>query len=360
MRLDAATASRASQAPPPPPAVTVVRAAAEDIRPTFRFTGRIEAISKVDLRARVDGFLEKRLFTEGADVKEGDLLFVIEKGLYQAAVDEAKAGVEKAEAALKLAEIELTRQSELVQRNVGAAGKARRSHRAKQGEARGDGAGAEGRLERAELQLGYTDIRSPIAGRIGRANVSVGNFVGAVERRVGDDRQPGSDLCRLSGDPARNAGFRKERGESARRGEIGVPPTRRRQPLRPDRQDRFPRRDGEPGHRHGPGPRDLSQSRPLSGRRPAGRGRGRGRRGREARSWCRGRHCSSIRRAHSCWWSTRTNKVQVRRVEIGGPRGTNIDRAQGARRRASASSPKAFRGCGPARSCSRPKSSRRA
>ena len=108
----------------PPPAVTVVKAATEDIRPTFRFTGRIEAVSKVDLRARVDGFLEKRLFTEGADVKEGDLLFVIEKGLYQAAVDEAQAGVEKAEASLKLAEVEFARQSELVQtqrRNSGAA-----------------------------------------------------------------------------------------------------------------------------------------------------------------------------------------------------------------------------------------------
>ena len=62
------------------------------IGPRRRFTGRVEAGDKVDLRARVDGFLEKRLFNEGADVKEGDLLFVIEKGLYQAAVDEAKAG----------------------------------------------------------------------------------------------------------------------------------------------------------------------------------------------------------------------------------------------------------------------------
>src|SRR5688572_6232326 len=110
-----------AQAPAaPPPAVTVVKAVAENIRPTFRFTGRIEAVSKVDLRARIDGFLEKRLFTEGADVKEGDLLFQIEKGLYQAAVDEARAGIATAEAALKLADVEFSRQSELVQKNVGA------------------------------------------------------------------------------------------------------------------------------------------------------------------------------------------------------------------------------------------------
>src|SRR6202171_675113 len=65
----------------PPPAVTVVKVAAAEIKPATTFTGRIEAKDKVDLRARVDGFLEKRSFTEGADVREGELLFVIEKGV---------------------------------------------------------------------------------------------------------------------------------------------------------------------------------------------------------------------------------------------------------------------------------------
>src|SRR5476649_1689866 len=77
----------APQASAPPPAVTVVKVASADVKSTASFTGRVEAMFKVDLRARVDGFLEKRLFKEGADVKEGELLFVIEKGLYQAAVD---------------------------------------------------------------------------------------------------------------------------------------------------------------------------------------------------------------------------------------------------------------------------------
>ena len=132
---------------------------------------------KVDLRARVDGFLEKRLFIEGADVKEGELLFVIEKGLYQAAVEEAKAGVETAEATLKLADLELTRQPELVQRSVAAQARLDDAS-AKQGEARGNLLAQKAALERAELQLTYTDIRAPITGRIGRANISVGNFVG--------------------------------------------------------------------------------------------------------------------------------------------------------------------------------------
>src|SRR6202521_2112698 len=80
----------------PPPAVTVVKVTAAEIKPATTFTGRIEAKNKVDLRVRVDGFLEKRLFDEGMDVKEGELLFVIEKGLYQAAVDQAKAALETA------------------------------------------------------------------------------------------------------------------------------------------------------------------------------------------------------------------------------------------------------------------------
>jgi membrane fusion protein (multidrug efflux system) len=168
----------AAQPTPPPPAVTVVRAVAEDIRPQFRFTGRIEAINKVDLRARVDGFLEKRLFTEGADVKEGELLFVIEKGLYEAAVNEAKASLEKAEATLKLADIEFNRQSDLVQRNVAAQARLDDTA-AKQGEARGTVLAQKAALERALLNLSYTDIHAPIAGRIGRANIAVGNFVGA-------------------------------------------------------------------------------------------------------------------------------------------------------------------------------------
>jgi len=169
---------QAAQAPaPPPPAVTVVQAVSEDIRPTFRFTGRIEAVSKVDLRARVDGFLEKRLFTEGADVKEGELLFVIEKGLYQAAVDEAKAGVATADASLKLADVDFSRQSELVQKSVGAQARLDEAT-AKQGEARGNVLAQKASLDKALLNLGYTDIRAPIAGRIGRANVAVGNFVG--------------------------------------------------------------------------------------------------------------------------------------------------------------------------------------
>lgn len=167
----------APQAAAPPPAVTVIKVAAADVKPTASFTGRVEAMFKVDLRARVDGFLEKRLFREGADVKEGELLVVIEKGNYKAAVNQAKAGIATAEATLKLADIEVGRQTELFARNVGAQARVDEVT-AKQGEARGNLLAQKAALEKAELQLSYTDITAPIAGRIGKANISEGNFVG--------------------------------------------------------------------------------------------------------------------------------------------------------------------------------------
>jgi membrane fusion protein (multidrug efflux system) len=155
----------------------VVAVAQEDIKPTVTFTGRVQARDKVELRARVEGFLQKRLFEEGQDVKEGDLLFVIEPDSYKASVDEIKASIQKAEAALTLASIEVDRASQLVQRQTGTQQRLDEAN-AKQADARGELARQQAALEKAELQLSYTEIRAPIAGRIGRATVSVGNFVG--------------------------------------------------------------------------------------------------------------------------------------------------------------------------------------
>ena len=84
----------------PPPAVTVATVSSKDVSPTYQFLGRVVAVDTVDLRARVEGFLEKRLFAEGADVKAGDLLFTIEKDQFQAQLDQAKANVAAAQATL--------------------------------------------------------------------------------------------------------------------------------------------------------------------------------------------------------------------------------------------------------------------
>ena len=102
------------------PAVTVVKVEEREITPAVSFTGRIEAKDKVDLRARVEGFLDQRLFEEGQDVKAGELLFVIEKAPYQAEIENVDATIARAQATLDLAEIERRRQAELVKKQATA------------------------------------------------------------------------------------------------------------------------------------------------------------------------------------------------------------------------------------------------
>jgi membrane fusion protein (multidrug efflux system) len=156
--------------------VTVALVTAKDIRPTASFTGRVEGVDKVDLRARVSGFLEKTPFKEGQDVKPGDLLFSMEKGQYQAAVDQAQGNLEAAEAALSLATIEVKRQTDLVAKNAAPQQLADLAIAKQQG-AMGTVAQLKAALEQAKLDLGYTEISSPIAGRIGRSKYSIGNFI---------------------------------------------------------------------------------------------------------------------------------------------------------------------------------------
>lgn len=159
------------------PSVSVTQVVEKDIRPSISFTGRVEAVDKVDLRARVDGFLEKKLFTEGQDVKQDDLLFVMEKGQYQAAVDQAQGAIESAQAGLALANIEVERQTTLVAKSAAAQNQLDLAI-AKQSEAKGSLTQLNAALEKAKLDLGYTEIRAPIDGRIGRSIYSIGNFIG--------------------------------------------------------------------------------------------------------------------------------------------------------------------------------------
>jgi membrane fusion protein, multidrug efflux system len=145
-----------------------------EVTPGLSFNGRVVAVDEVQLRARVTGFLEQRLFEEGADVDAGDLLFVIEKAPYQAVVEQRRA---RAEANRANTAVQLQRGEELVKnKNISQAEVDQR--RAADQMAAAKILEAQAALKQAQLNLGYTEIRAPIAGRISRADFSSGNLVG--------------------------------------------------------------------------------------------------------------------------------------------------------------------------------------
>ena len=161
----------------PPPAVLVQPAELRSMAKQAEFVGRAEALEKVDLRARVQGFLGPRLFKDGDDVKEGQVVFTIEKEPFEAAVDQRKAQLASAQAKLANADQQLQRATELApNRNIPLERLDQR--RAEQGEAKAAVMEAEANLRDAQIKLSYTDIKTPISGRIGRAAVSPGNLVG--------------------------------------------------------------------------------------------------------------------------------------------------------------------------------------
>jgi membrane fusion protein, multidrug efflux system len=159
-----------------PPAVGVVTVSAKDLTETTEFNGRIEATDIVNVVARVSAFLEGRLFTEGADVKKGDILFQLERAPYEADVEAKQAAVTEAQAALENARIAFDRADTLRKTGSGsqsALDDATASQRSTEAQVRA----AKAALRTAQINLGYTKIISPIDGRIGRAGVTVGNVV---------------------------------------------------------------------------------------------------------------------------------------------------------------------------------------
>jgi membrane fusion protein (multidrug efflux system) len=161
----------------PPPAVLVQPAELKPLVAQAEFIGRAAAVDKVDLQARVKGFLGPRKFTDGDEVKEGQILFTIEPEPYQATVDQKVAARDAAKAALDNAEIALKRSADLLRTNTGT--QATYDQRlSEQLQAKAQLESAEASLREAQIQLSYTEIKSPITGRIGRAAVSPGNIVG--------------------------------------------------------------------------------------------------------------------------------------------------------------------------------------
>jgi membrane fusion protein, multidrug efflux system len=165
-----------AQGAPPPPAVSVAPVVSRQISDTSDYVGRVAAIDKVDIVARVQGFLEERKFVEGQLVKKGDLLFRIEQDTYKAAVEQARANLAKAKATEVNAKLQLERGKELV-RNNNIPQATVDQRQADEDAAQAGVMEAQAALDQAEINLGYTEIRSPIDGRIGIAIFTEGNLV---------------------------------------------------------------------------------------------------------------------------------------------------------------------------------------
>ncbi|WP_164695076.1 efflux RND transporter periplasmic adaptor subunit [Falsiroseomonas algicola] len=185
----------AQPGPGGPPAVGVVTVERRPVTESTEFVGRVEAPERVELRARVTGFLQERLFREGQEVKAGEVLFRLERAPFEAEVARAQATVASAEAELQNANIALARARELVRTSAGTQVRVDDATAA-QRSAQASLLGAQAQLRVAQINLGYTEIAAPIDGKIGRSTFSVGSVVG-----------PSSDLLAtiVSQDPMRVA-----------------------------------------------------------------------------------------------------------------------------------------------------------
>ncbi|MFM9269382.1 efflux RND transporter periplasmic adaptor subunit [Halomonas elongata] len=170
--------SQADSAPeePPPPQVSVAEVVVKDVNFWDEFTGRIDAVDEVELRPRVSGYLEEIHYSEGQTVEKGEVLFTIDPRPYQADLARAEAELERARARAELTRSEAARAETLAQsRSISREVLDQRRATAAQAEA--DILAARAEVERARLNVEFTEVRAPISGRTGRALVTVGNLV---------------------------------------------------------------------------------------------------------------------------------------------------------------------------------------
>ena len=166
-------ASAPSQGPLP---VNVVTALEKEVNEWDEFTGRLEAVESVEIRPRVSGYITEIHFEAGAIVKKGDLLYVIDPRPYQADFDRASAEVDRMDAQLKLAQIELNRAKELRDKNTISASEFDQKAATYQGSAAAKSS-AEAAKNAAALNLEFTQIKSPIDGRVSDQRITLGNLV---------------------------------------------------------------------------------------------------------------------------------------------------------------------------------------
>ena len=161
---------------PPPPAVTVAHPLQKSITEWDEYTGRFTALETVEIRARVSGFIDSVHFQEGQIVKKDDLLFVIDQRPYQIAVELAKADIQRAQAKLDIATDDVNRATPLVQSKT-LTEREFDTRQSVQRDAAGQLASANAALKQAQLNLEWTEVRAPIAGRISDKRVDAGNLI---------------------------------------------------------------------------------------------------------------------------------------------------------------------------------------
>jgi multidrug efflux system membrane fusion protein len=168
--------SKPTAGSPPPPTVTVAQPLQKSITEWDEYTGRFTALETVEIRARVSGFIDSVHFQEGQIVKKDDLLFVIDQRPYQIAVEQAKADIERAQAKLDIATQDVNRATPLLQSQT-LTEREFDTRKSIQRDASGQLASANAALKQAQLNLEWTEVRAPIAGRISDKRVDAGNLI---------------------------------------------------------------------------------------------------------------------------------------------------------------------------------------
>jgi RND family efflux transporter MFP subunit len=174
--LTTASCKKKSAPPQAPLPVNVVTAIEKEVNEWDEFTGRLEAVESVEIRPRVSGYITEIHFEAGAIIKKGDLLYVIDPRPYQADFDRAAAEVERMQAQEKLAQIELDRAKELRTKNTISASEFDQKAASYQG-ASAATASAVAAKNAAALNLEFTQVKSPIDGRVSDARITLGNLV---------------------------------------------------------------------------------------------------------------------------------------------------------------------------------------
>jgi membrane fusion protein, multidrug efflux system len=166
----------AQQTAAPPPAVGVVTVKRQPITQSSEYVGRVQATNRVNVVARVAAFLDERLFTEGAEVKTGDLLYRLEQAPFKADVQAKEAAIAQFKAQLQNADVTLARAQALLRTPAGLQSNIDTAT-ANQKALEAQVLGAEAQLAQSKINLDYTEIRAPIDGKIGRTAVTIGNYV---------------------------------------------------------------------------------------------------------------------------------------------------------------------------------------